>query len=242
MRSAAMAGLQAALPEDAWGLFQNPASAVSAPTVAISAHRAYGLKELTESAAVLTLPVRSLQISAGASGYGWSRYRQWRGLLGASARAGGLTLGAAMESQLLVLPDPYRNDHAFAAHAGFQWHLADDVLMGLVMRNLMSTGWRVGGTPLDRELRTGLTWRVDPSLSFSAEHWMNGRQASELMGGVEWKPVQVLALRVGTGSHPLRMAFGLGVQIDDWSSQIAAHRHEIGALGWTTGIDIQKAW
>ena len=61
-----------------------------------------------------------------------------------------------------------------------------------------------------------------------------------LRGGIEVRPVSMLALRVGAADNPSRLSAGAGIRTGGLRADIAVERHE--SLGITPAVGIELAF
>ncbi len=234
-RALALGRATVALEGDVWG-HHNPASWATLPgrAGAAFASQAFGLSELRLGAVAVAEPTRYGTLAATARTYGFEDFRETVFGLGfarsfpvsasrfvhaglkvgytsvsiptfGSAGALGLSLGAMTE----VLPGLDFGFHAYNLNR-------PEITETDPLRRGLEVG--VAYQPAEQALvLIGVDKEVDFPVSFR--------------GGLEVQPVEVLFLRTGFTTEPVRFSAGVGVSTGILRADVAAERHEV--IGWT---------
>ena len=243
-RALALGRAATALGGEVWGQF-NPAtwSTLEHRTAALFASRAFGLSETTLAALAAAAPTRWGTPAVTARTYGFEDYRETH--LGVGfARALPLSPTRRLHVGLHVRYDGvsipgFGSKGAVGLSAGALVQVTGAVQAGLHARNLTRLAVSDSAS-LEASLATapalavGLAYRPTPRalLVLDAEKDLDFPLA--VRGGVEVFPVEVLALRVGAASAPVRFSAGVGVRTGPLRADVAVERHE--TLGLTPAV------
>lgn len=69
------------------------------------------------------------------------------------------------------------------------------------------------GTALPALLRIGAAWQAATTLVLLAETEKDLDRPAQIKAGIEYHPVEMLALRIGMRTEPARLGFGAGIQL-----------------------------
>lgn len=234
-RALALGRAASALGGDVWG-HHNPASWATLPGRAGSAFasQAFGLSELRLGAVALAEPTRFGTVAASARTYGFEDFRETVFGLGvarsfavsATRRVhAGLRLGYTSVS----IPT-FGSAGALGLSLGALTEVLPGLDFGFHAYNL-NRPEITEADPLRRGLEVGLAYRpaeqalvlvgVDKEVDFPVS----------FRGGLEVQPVEVLFLRAGVTTEPVRFSAGVGVALGILRADVAAERHEV--IGWT---------
>lgn len=245
-RTLAMGRAGTALRAEPWGR-RNPAtwSTVEARTAEAFASQAFGLSELRVVGVAAALPTAYGSFAANAQSYGYTDYRETtigvgyaRSVPLSSARR--LHLGATVQYHAVSIPG-FSAGSTIGVSVGALVNVAPGLDAGLEGRNLN----RIGAEGLDAPLTTapalsvGLAYRPSEQalILLDAEKDLDGFPLV-VRGGVEIRPVDVLAVRVGvSASDPVRVSGGLGIRYDRFEADLAVEQHE--TLGITPALSLR---
>ncbi len=237
-RTLALGRATVALEGEVWG-HHNPAAWATLPGRAGSAFasQAFGLSELRLGAVAVAEPTRYGTVAASARSYGFEDFRETVFGLGfarsfavsASRRVhAGLRLGYTSVS----VPG-FGSTAALGLSLGTLTEVLPGLDFGFHAYNLNRP--ELGASdPLRRGLEVGLGYRparqalvlvgVDKEVDFPVS----------FRGGLEVQPVEVLFLRAGFTTAPVRSSLGVGVAVGILRADVSAERHEW--IGWTPGF------
>lgn len=71
----------------------------------------------------------------------------------------------------------------------------------------------LAGTALPSVLRIGAAWQAATTLILLAETEKDMDRPAQIKAGIEYHPVEALALRIGMRTEPARLGFGAGIQL-----------------------------
>ena len=242
-RALALGRAATALPADVWG-HHNPASWATLPgrAGAAFASQAFGLAELRLGAVAVAEPTRYGTVAATARTYGFEDFRETHLGLGygrsipvSASRA--LHAGLHLRYYTVAISD-FGSAGALGVSLGTLVEVVPNLQFGVLVQNLNRPELS-NLDPLQTRLDLGLAYRPDPRalLLFAVSDDVD--YPASFRGGLEVYPVDVLALRTGFTTAPVRFSVGLGVALGTLRADVAAERHEL--LGWTPafGLGVQ---
>jgi len=213
-RSFAMGGAGVALRGDIWSALRNPAlldGTGSAAAVNWTPAR-FGLSELASSGAAWTQQLGTVGVGIGVTQFGGALYREIT-----PAVAAGMPLGtgisAGVRAALLSLSiERYGSTVLPLIDAGASIEVHPSLIVAAAASNITQTS--VNGTSTERvpvSLRLGACWQPDSSLLLQAELDKDIRWPLTTRYGLEYRPLQMLALRAGASMQPWTISGGFGV-------------------------------
>ena len=234
-RTLALGRAATALRGDVWAHY-NPASPadLSGRAASAFASQAYGLSELRVGAVAYAEPTRVATFVGTARTYGFEDFRETHFGLGV-ARAVAVSasrfvhVGVALGYTSVSITD-YGSDGALGLSLGALMEVLPGLDFGFHAYNL-NRPELTELDPLRSGLSVGLAYRpVEQALVLlSADKDVDFPVS--FRGGVEVQPVDVLFLRAGFTTEPVRFSTGVGVGVGILRADVAAERHEV--LGWT---------
>lgn len=235
---------------DPWG-HANPAgwAGLEAGTASVFAAQPFGLAELRLAAFAAALPTRYGALAVTARSYGFEDFRETS--LGVGyARAvpvsptRSVQLGAHVRWVQVSQGGDFPSAGALAAAFGVQTEVLPGLDAGLFAQNLHQPGLS-DFDPFERALALGLAYRPAEraTVLLATEHSLDAPEAESglsVRGGIEVWPVDVLALRAGFTTAPVRYTAGVGVAVGPVRAGVAAERHE--TLDWTPAFELGVRW
>jgi hypothetical protein len=98
----------------------------------------------------------------------------------------------------------------------------------------------VDGEPLPRTLAVGLSYRALEQMRVLVDAFKDVRFPLSVRGGLEVRPVSLLALRAGITTAPVRFTGGAGVRLGRLQANIAMEQHQV--LGWSPSASLRVQW
>jgi len=242
-RTLALGRAATALDGDVWAHY-NPSSWAGLEGRAASAFasQAFGLSELRVSAVAYAEPTRYGTFAATARAYGFEDFRETHFGVGyaravpiSASRA--IHIGAALGYTGVSITD-YGSGGALGLSLGALMEVLPGLDFGFHAYNI-NRPELTEFDPLRSGLSVGFAYRpVEQALvlfSVDKEGTFNFSEDTtfpiSFRGGVEVQPVDVLFLRTGFTTEPVRFSTGVGVAVGILRADVAAERHEV--LGWT---------
>jgi hypothetical protein len=234
-RTLALGRAATGLDGDVWAHY-NPSSWAGLEGRAASAFasQAFGLSELRVGAVAVAEPTRFGTFAGTARTYGFEDFRETHIGVG-YARAVPLSasraihVGAALGYTAVSITD-FGSGGALGLSLGALMEVLPDLDFGFHAYNL-NRPELTEFDPLRSGLGVGIAYRpVEPALVLLSVDKDVDFPIS-FRGGVEVQPVDVLFLRAGFTTEPVRFSTGVGVAVGVLRADVAAERHEV--LGWT---------
>lgn len=243
-RSSALASATTALTS-AVGVHANPAAAAAHQTRAVSffAREGFRMTALRYGAAYGSWPTGWGVLSAGASTFGVDAYRETHYSLGyaRSMRLGttrSIHLGTTARYYHTSI-EGYGQAGALGLHVGLQVSLLPVLVLGAHATNVNSPSL-VDGEALPQTLAVGLSYRANSQLRVLLDVFKDLAFPASVRGGLEVRPLSMLALRAGIATSPIRFTTGVGLQVGSLRADVAAEQH--AELGWSPSASLQVHW
>ena len=245
-RSVAMGQAHTALPSDTWALFHNPASMSTENAVlGFFTIRYYGLRELEDQAAVLTIPLQpfrkrnrlDVSLGTGFHTYGFDLYRETRAISGVALRFDRLHIGFSA-NYVHIRIDGYGSRGSPVFDGGFIAGLGGGIQIGYRISHILATDsgeWETDLHP--SEMAGGVSWNGMKGLLLAVDLVKDSLHPLSLRAGAEAELPGGLFLRGGWTSRPFTWSAGTGLQLNRIHSNLAVQKHDV--LGLSPGIDFQ---
>ncbi|MEP1305313.1 MAG: hypothetical protein ABJK11_04575 [Balneola sp.] len=228
-----------ALQDNNWAIFSNPATMNSKKTIlSFYSLRNYGFKELTDIAALGSIPTSYGTAAFGFHRYGGDLFNETRVRVGYANSWNNLKFGAVLNYNHISQPSPYGSGFALGIDLGIAAELTDGLWLGAKTTNLNQPeyNFEAENESLSRELVLGLSYDLDQNALFLFDIVKDVQFPVAYRGGVEVNIIENLKGRVGISTEPNTYSFGLGYSAQLWEVNIAFQRHE--AIGYSPGIDL----
>lgn len=227
------------------GVHGNPAVAArcSHRVVSFFAREAFGLSALRYGSVAGTWPAAWGSVSGGASTFGGDGYREVHYSLG---YARGLSFGTSRHVHLGLTGryyhtriDGYGSTGAVGLHLGLLLPLLSSLDLGAHATNVNGPSL-VEGEPLPQTLSVGLQYRAGDALRVLVDVFKDRAFPAALRGGLEVRPLSLIALRAGVTTAPTRFTGGIGLHLGWLQAHVAAEQH--AELGWTPSASLDVHW
>ncbi len=227
------------------GVYANPATPArrSRGVSSFFVRESFGLSALRYGSVSSTWPVAWGSLSAGASTFGGDGYREVHYSLG---YARGLSFGTSRRTYVGLTGryyhtriDGYGAAGAMGVHLGLLLPLLSSLHLGAHATNVNGPSL-VEGEPLPQTLSVGLQYRVGDDLRVLADVFKDRAFPSAVRGGLEVRPLSLLALRAGVTTAPTRFTGGVGLHLDWLQAHVAAEQH--AELGWSPSVSLDIHW
>lgn len=227
------------------GVHANPAARASASdaTAVFYARQSFGLAALRYGASHITVPFSWGAVSTGASTFGFDDYREVH-LSGGYARSFAFgtsrraLIGMTVRYYHTSIPG-YGSTGTIGANLGIIVRLLRSLRLGAHATNLNGPSL-VDGEPLPRTLAVGLSYRAFEQMRVLVDAFKDVRFPLSVRGGLEVRPVSILALRAGVTTAPVRFTGGAGVRLGSLRADIAMEQHQV--LGWSPSASLRVQW
>ncbi len=245
-RSVAMGQAHTALPSDTWALFHNPASMNTENAVlGFFTIRYYGLRELEDQAAVLSIPLHpfrkrnrmDVSLGTGFHTYGFDLYRETRAMSGVALRFDRLRIGFSA-NYVHIRIDGYGSRGSPVFDAGLTAGLGKSFRVGYRISHILTTdsgAWETDMHP--SEMAGGISWNGMKGLLMAVDIVKDSLHPLSLRAGTEAELPGGFFLRGGWTSRPFTWSAGTGLQLNRIRGNLAVQKHDV--LGLSPGIDFQ---
>ncbi len=125
----------------------------------------------------------------------------------------------------------YGKTHAVIVNFGTVARLNEQLVWGARLGNLFDAKIGAAREPLPREMSLGISYIPKSITVFQFEVYKESDFPLEFRGGVEYRVLPPLSLRMGIGSSPDRLTFGMALWLRFVVFHFAAFSHD--DLGWT---------
>lgn len=243
-RTSALGYASTALPTTA-GVHANPAAGAShrRRVVSLYGRESFGLSALRYGSVYTTWPLGWGVVSAGASTFGNDKYREVHFSLGV---ARSLQLGTSRRVHVGLVGryyhtriERYGGTGALGLHAGFLVRVLPVLHFGAHATNLNGPTL-VDGEPLPQTLSVGLQYRATERFLVVMDAFKDIAFPVAVRGGLEVRPISMLALRVGVTTAPTRFTGGIGLRLGRIRAHLAAEQHP--DLGWSPSASLEVRW
>lgn len=236
-----------ALGAEPWA-HTNPAALASLDgrRVGLQASQGFGLSELGLATATAAAPTGVGVVGIGARTYGFSERRETRvvAALARPVRVGvarrldvGVTVGVESAST-----EGFASTTEVLVGAGLQADLAPGLRAGLAARNLLG----LTDDDLQRSaaavpgLTVGLAYRPSDRALLVLDADQDLDYGLSMRAGAEVALADVLDVRLGVSTGPVRLAGGVGLSVGGLRADLAVERHE--SLGVTPVVGVEMAF
>ena len=243
-RAMALGGAITALSE-VTSATANPGSFSQSPQriASLFTSQAFGLSELRLGTFDAVVPTSVGHLVVGGRTFGFEHYRENRFTVGYSR---GLSLGTRRSFHVGLTADYYTlaipdYGSATALGIGFGWltEAIENVQVGAMARNLNGPSF-TDAVGLERSLSVGLAYTASENVLFVLDAYKESRFPLAVRGGIEYEPVDAIALRWGFTTEPVQYSAGVGVQLAVLHADVAGSYHE--DLGWSPALALSVFW
>lgn len=227
------------------GVHANPAAPGrrSHRTVSFFVRESFGLSALRYGSVSGIWPSAWGSISGGASTFGGDVYREIHYSLG---YARGLSFGTSRRIHVGLTGryyhtqiEGYGGSGAVGLHLGLLLPLLSSLHLGAHVTNVNGPAL-VEGEALPQTLSVGLQYRVSDRLLVVTDVFKDLSFPAAVRGGLEVRPLSLLALRAGVTTAPTRFTGGVGLHLDWIQAHVAAEQH--ADLGWSPSASLDIHW
>lgn len=229
-RGVALGRAYTAIRGDLWAMSYNPAgiSMLSSAQVGIYTERRFGLKELMYGGAAFAMPLKGRHyIGAEVGSFGFSNYRESKiGVNYATYFMDILSIGTKINVANINIPD-LGSSMSVWADIGLNVKVTKNINIGASAYNVTQAKLRTqnGNQNIPTVLTTGISYTPSDKVTIVADVQKDMTRPVSFRGGVEYNFYKGWHARVGAGTQPTLLTFGVGWQYKemfniDFSSSI----------------------
>lgn len=237
-RATALGG-SALVLDDVWSGFHNQAASVYLPGLAAGAYyeSRFAMSELSYKGVVVAMPFRKSAFGLNYNSFGYSLFSNSRaGLFYAQKLSEKFSVGVQFNYYSLRLGENYGTRGTVGMEGGFLYRYNTKLSLAAHIQNPT----RAGFTDYNNErspsiLRFSAGYRFSDKVMMLAEVKKPDNAGYKVSGGVEYIPVEQIAIRAGFNSNQ-SFTFGFGWRIKTLSIDAAAGFHAV--LGFTPQVSL----
>lgn len=224
-RSQSLAGISASLA-DCWSVFGNQAgiAQIDRPIIGGSFQNKFLVKELSISAGLLIVPVRSTVFAFSVYQFGKTFFRQEKyGVAFARSLNPRLHFGLQFNYYRFFLAEDNRSIGSYGLELGFQYQLTNRLYLGIHSLNPYKTsiGTFSGEYFYPSRLNFGASYQLSTSFGLVTEIEKDLDYPLKFKGGLEYNVMNNLFVRTGISGKPFQLAAGMGFAVKkmkiDWA-------------------------
>ena len=198
------------------------------------------LQETGLKSAVVALPFENLgTFAVSVNSFGFSEYGEHKfGFAYARSFGGVFNMGLQFNYHQIQFSEPYQNTSAITAELGLQGQITDQLLLSAHIFN--PTRSELSSTFEERlptVLRGGIQYSFSESLMTSMEYEKDMDKKGNFKAGFEYMPVEVIAIRLGFNTYPVKFSFGAGYQLKNLYLDVASEYHT--TLGFVPNFSLR---
>lgn len=243
-RAVGLAGASTALQDDVWASGNSAGwSTVTGRGVSLFASQAFGLAALRVGAFTYAEPTAVGTFAVGVRTYGFEAYRNTRFTAG-FARAFTLATSRSVHGGLAlryhhVGIEGYGRAGALSVSVGSLVDVLPGLSFGFHAANVNVPAYR-RRDELERSLALGMRFAPAASVHLYVDAVKDVRFPVSYRFGLESRPADPLALRVGVSTGPAVLAAGAGLFLHPLVIDLAAQHHR--DLGWSPALSAGLSW
>ena len=232
-RSEGLAGAAVARTMGAESLFRNPAAMLANGAVFDSylfITKPFNMAELNLGAGALQVTRKRYAVGVGIKYFGNSIYRENQFYLAAALRATNrLIVGLDVRYATLAIKH-YGQAGTVVIDFGVIAELHKNVTWGFAVKNVNYAAIGRAREQLPHILSTGISIKAASHFLFSADLYKDARFTTDARFGLEYTPLKMLSLRVGTALEPSRIGAGFSLNFMHFRIDYAFKSHiDLGA-------------
>ncbi len=227
-----------AIENDVWSMRFNPAgisSLASLQTSVSYSPQLFGLKELSTSSAASAFPSSLGTIGASVSNFGFDLYREISPTVSFAQQFDDFSFGVNFNYNMLSIQH-YGNDATIGIDIGALAIVTENVSIGFSTMNINAPTIAKKKEKLPQTFLLGVAYRPKENILFTTGIEKDVRFKPSTTIGVEYFPIDELALRVGIQDEPSLFNAGFGIHYENFVFDYAASSHQI--LGLTHYITL----
>lgn len=242
-RLTAMADAGAAL-SGIWSVNANQAGLayIKRPTLAFAYQKSFSGQLVGSEAAIFAFPFKNQVLGVDFYRYGFDSYRQQEfGLSFAKKFGPGLSLATSLRYHQLII-DNYGKSNAFSADAGLSYQLNKYLILGAHLSNLSKSSFnrQLIFSDLPLSIQFGAAYQASEQVLLALTMVQTLNAEADLKMGLEYRLLNLFALRGGISINPFREYAGFGLLKKDFEMGIGIATHQ--ALGYSTQISLSYAF
>jgi hypothetical protein len=209
-----MGGAFVAIADNAWAIIFNPAGLTQLRGDEIAAFyspQPFGMTELSLASFALAHPTSYGQVGVSVNRFGFDLYREVSGILSyANSYRDVFSFGINLTYNSLAIKN-YGSASAIGVDIGILATITRGLRWGFFAANVNAPSIGQAREKLPQVYASGLSLRPADGLLLGLDVIKDIRYPALLRGGLEYRLVDLVSLRVGVGNNPAKFSSGLGV-------------------------------
>ena len=239
-RFGAMANCGVAVP-DIWSVSHNQAGLglIDKTQIGLFHEQKFLVKELGFSSLAATFPIKAGTFGLLFNYFGYSKYHEMKLGIGFGKKLGSkISAGVQLDYFTTFLPSSYSKQQAITVEFGLLSQLKENLNLGFHIFNPIPQKYELNKEQqLPSYARLGLAYNIRKIVLLSVETEVKSAEPTIFRAGIEYLPIQQLALRIGASNQESPLSFGIGYNTNKLNFNIAFTDHQ--QLGLTPLFDIE---
>lgn len=242
-RSAAL-GHASVCMTDIWSVTNNQANLGSLKQyeAACFYENRFLIKELSQQGFAIAAPIKKGSFGFQFSSLGYKLYRETKSTLAYGlALNDRISAGVGLDLLSTKIADIYGQSMAVTGEIGIQVKITRDLYFASHVYN----PFRAQMVSYNHEkipsiFKLGMMYTFSEKVWFCAEAEKTSLQNINIKGGIEYRPHDLIYVRVGAASYPTQASFGLGVNYEGLKIDVSSSFHQV--LGFSPQIGLSYAF
>jgi len=224
---------------DVWSVHENQAgiAAVMRASFAVAFQKPFAGYDLSTQAAAMILPVSNNVFALSIQQYGNGTYKHQKTGLSYARSFGDQLFAAITFNHHMLRIDGYGSSQTYSVEAGAQYKVGRSISLGV---HVATPGIRGSDRDLDLPVETrvqlGASCRISEKLILAMSVDKAFHKHTDVRTGLEYRAIEMLALRGGLSANPFRQFAGLGVNYKKLNMDISVSSQPI--VGYSPQISL----
>ncbi len=229
---------------DIWSIYHNQAGLayIDRATAGAFFENKFFINDLGYGGFAGAIPLGNGSIGLSYSSLGFSSYNEGKlGLAYGMKVSESIAIGTQLNyHHISIGAEDYGKTNALTAELGFSISLSERVSLAAHVFNITRTKLNdFNDERIPTILRFGAGYKISDEVMLTGEVEKDIDKTEIFKGGIEYRPVEILYIRLGAASSPGLFAFGLGLDFKSFQLDLASTYHSV--LGYSPQISLTYA-
>ncbi len=229
---------------DIWSIYHNQAGLayIESPTAGVFFENKFLVKDLAYAGFAGAIPFGNGALGVSYTNFGFSSYHEGNiGLAYGMRLSNTLSLGVQLNYHTFnIVAENYGKTGALTADLGFLLQVSERVSLAAHISNPTRTKLNdYNDERIPTVLRIGAGYQISDDLLVTGDVEKDIDADVTIRGGIEYKPAEILYLRIGASSNPGLLAFGLGLDFNTFKFDLSTTYHSY--LGYSPQVSLTYA-
>lgn len=223
---------------DVYSVFGNQAGLAQLETTSFSVfgENRFALANINQFSAGVGIPTSAGTFGLGLQYFGFEDYNEQKvSIAYARKLAKRFSIGAAVDYLNFRIPIE-GNQGNITFELGLQGEVTDQITLGVLIFSPVTISWTENDV-VPTIFALGGSYQPTDKIRIIAEVEKDFELPVNFKAGLEYRLIEVLAVRVGVNTYPIQNSFGLGIFLKNLQIDVAAVYHQV--LGVTTGFSVK---